>query len=840
MKSGYKIISYLLVSMTMLTYIAVPEISYASGADIEIPLTIKEQNGIDVSDHLDHRGVALAKGSVYNCDELVMTDSEGGIIPFRSRPMQFYDDGSVKWMKCSFSTDLKPYELKTVFIRNGNNPYKGKVRCEVDSDRIELSNEQLCLRMGYRGIESIRLNGNELLSGSGLNMYACADDTEYIMNGTDLEVIQTSDLYAKAKVSGKISDTLSGEICVTVSSDSELIDIEYRLNSVNNEIISSTGLVFDYSVSDTGIITDDCLKCGVLDLISPDNSKFRGAVSKRESTGFISDGLTVKIAPIINDTKFQWYDGVTRTNHLYLSLSGESENDYKTLSRPPAVTISPEQFVAAGIISDTDLSEPEKKMISAMHWASDKLDGRFEAGSIPYDIDTDLNLCSSFGTRNGETEFYLSYGYMMCGDPVLYEMITDSAESWADVEIYKGGKDEIYGANRYRTGEQYGGDRFFTSHPYYGDLSGLYMAYMISGNEYLERVFKIAVDYMCRNMYVRANSGAYYPRRAVWSGTRVTYTTEAESRYLIQARGLYLAYLLYGDEKYRNAALDIVNWARKTQTDRGFWYQAYNDDGRPYVQKNQLMPAAKNYIYLYGIRGILEMFEYEQTDDIKDVITGCADFLCYENETYGPGIWHPFGNVAEYEVNEDNTRGRSPMSDIMAVDVLYCAYKISGKEEYFDNMLSLLDAWLCAQNPGGSAAHKIGAEGYPLGIANTIGQNLTLLRHCSEIKALLTEKRDRVAELGYSGVMVAFGDNSRNYSADISVAGYRYPEITINAYESDNGIALMGMNITGSSSGDFKKELEIAIKDSGLWQGARNRVCDPYNVTLLKSVDQYD
>lgn len=835
-----KMMSWLLLCAILISNLVIPINACAANAEIKIPVTITEKNGISVSDYLTRRGVALEKGSVYDYTELVLKDDSGNEIPFTAEPMQYYDDGSIQWLKFAVSADLKPNEIKRMYITNGKRAFKSAVTCTQFPDHIQMSNDAISLRMGYRGIESITYQNKELLAKSGLNVYAEVNGSVQSMKGTEFEIVQESDLYVKARVFGAISDTVQGEICVTLSYNSEWVDMEYRINTLQNETIRSTGMMLRDSSQPVGVVTEDFVNIGSMTLISTDNSKFRGAVSKREDTGFISDGSTIKIAPIVNNTDFMWYDGVTRTNHLYLSLGKNGEGDYKTISNPPECTVSAEQFVAAGVISDTEIPSPTEKMISALHWASDKLDGRFEAGSIPYDIDVEANLCSSYGTRNGEMEFYLSYGYMMSEDPLLYSMITDSAESWADVVIYKGGMDEIYGANRYRTGEQYGGDRFFTSHPYYGDLSGLYMAYMISGNEYLERVFKAAVDYIYKNMYIRTNAGEHYPRRVTWSGERVSYSTEAESRYLIQARGLYLAYQLYGDEKYRQAAQDIVGWADKTQTDRGFWYQAYHDDGRAYVQSKQLMPAAKNYIYLYGIRGILEMFEYEQTDQMKKVIDKCADFLCSENETFGPGIWHPFGDADEYEVNEDNTRGKSPMSDIMAVDVLYCAYKITGEERYFENILSLLDVWLCAQTPGGSAAHKIGTEGYSLQIANTVGQNLTLLRHCSELKKLIDERQDSVIQLGYTGVAAAFGAESKPYNADITVNRYSYPEITVNAYESERSTAIMGMNVTGSSSGDFEKELELTVNDAGLWQGMRNRIHTPNVVTLCEKTSQFD
>ena len=39
-----------------------------------------------------------------------------------------------------------------------------------------------------------------------------------------------------------------------------------------------------------------------------------------------------------------WYDGVTRTNHMYITLAEDYEADYKTLSNPPETVIEPTQW----------------------------------------------------------------------------------------------------------------------------------------------------------------------------------------------------------------------------------------------------------------------------------------------------------------------------------------------------------------------------------------------------------------------------------------------------------------------------------------------------------------
>ena len=73
--------------------------------------------------------------------------------------------------------------------------------------------------------------------------------------------------------------------------------------------------------------------------------------------------------------------------------------------------------------------------------------------------------------------------YMATGDPALFKVMNESAEFWADVEVYKGSLKEVYGANRYRTAASYTGNRFKTSHPYYGDSSGLYMTYVLTAGD---------------------------------------------------------------------------------------------------------------------------------------------------------------------------------------------------------------------------------------------------------------------------------------------------------------------------------------------------------------------
>ena len=323
-----RIISYLLVCIIMFSYIPV---SSAQEKNFEIPITVSEKNGISVSGVLQRRGVPFKEGQVFDGKDLVMEDVSGKTVPFVAEPMQYYDDGSVKWMRCSFSPDLKPYEIKGLYIKNGNDNGRGNVSLKENADSIEMTNGIISLRLGYRGIESIKIGSKELLPETGLNIYAVTNGNKNKMKGVELEVIKDTDLYAKASVSGRITDTLRGEICVTLSHDSDKIDIEYRLNSQSDEVISSTGMTMDYPSEIIGTVSEDCLKLDDIAFISTDNTKFRGAISKKDDTGFILDGQIVSVAPIVNNTSFNWYDGVTRTNHLYIVPNEKLEDSYKTV-----------------------------------------------------------------------------------------------------------------------------------------------------------------------------------------------------------------------------------------------------------------------------------------------------------------------------------------------------------------------------------------------------------------------------------------------------------------------------------------------------------------------------
>lgn len=844
-----KKISAILLSLILIIF---SQTIFALPADdtenISVNISVEERNGLNLTNHFERRGVPFAKGQVTNINNLKMVDGNNSEVPFTPYVLESYDDGSVKWLLASWVMDLKPYEHKNYRLVSGQYSHEKSVKVSRYDNSMVIENENISVSLGYDGISKCSYLGTEKVDEGNVNIYVQTDNNVYEMSSNKFEIIKDEGIYVKAKISGKITDNIQGEMTVTLSKGSKVVDIEYRITALGNVTIQSTGIIINnvFKNLGNGIENSDYLEMNNIGIISVDNSRFSGAIVNKSNTGFVKDGNTLLVAPILNNASFMWYDGVSRTNHLYLNFESNSRNLAATLKKAPAIVIDKNQYLRAGIINSTEMPLPARTMISAVHYARDKRDNRFEAGSIPYTIEVELDSVTDFNHRPGEVEYYLGYGYMALGDTTLYEMIMESVESWADVVIYKGQYETPYGLNRYFTGGSYGQDRFFISQPYYGCLTGLYTAYVFSGNEYLKDTLKIGADGLCRIMNLMPNSGIPYPRLWLYGTYPEGVGTKdgCEPRYLIQTQAMLRAYRVFGDEKYKTAVGNFLKWAVSTQTDDGYWYQLYGDDKIPGCMSGQDKPSIKNYIYLYGLRGITDILPEIDDEDVHEMVRKCADYLCYENEQYGPGLWHPFGNKDMYEVNEDGTRGKSPMSDIMAADILLAAYKDTGStnDRYLKNMLSLLDSFVCAQSPEGTSEHKIGQEGYELPkVYAAIGQCLTLLHSGGEFMELIDSKKEYVVDWGYENLIVAFSQNAKKYDKSITVEKYSWPDITVKAYTDGTNTELYGMNLSGYVSGDFTKNVRIHIDDSGIWSNYMNITDNPYNTTLsIDDVKQFE
>lgn len=823
-------------------------------AGISIPVVIKENNGITAPETLYRRGFALPQGSCYDLNNFGVYDISGNKVDSSFEITEKYKDGSVKWALCSFVLSLRPNERKELTISDKGATAPSKpVTVTKTSKGYSISNQYINSEITDEGIRSVTYNGVGFTDN--ITTYITLNgQNESTLTITGVSVLTQTPLYARVKIDGNFGDTASTELVLTLAAGAKNVEIESRVTAFKQLDVYSMGLKMtssDTTFSYPGTLNNNIsnadyiysTKNGVTaHFVSADIEKFKGATSGASTTGFIFDTNTICIAPVIGSRSFVWHDGLTRTNHLTITFD-ENGNEYiRTLKNPPAITIDPKSFEDAGTIALAGSCAPIDRVLNLVYHELDKRYGKIDAGAIHYGNDPDTQSFSSNDAHPGEMEHNFGIAYMATADSAVYRVMNESAEFWADVEVYKGGLEGVYGANRYRTDSAYNGDRFKTTHPYYGDSSGLYMAYVLTGNEYYRDSYKAAVEHMYSNMYETSgkNCGFNYPHMKNWISGTVQTVTYSESRYMIQARPLYYAYGLFNDEKFREAALEITRWAAHTQNEGGWWYQAYHDDGRPFRQGGQTQDAVKTYIWMYGLRGISFLSRYEDTPEIRLVLSRAGKFVENEYQNYGKGLWKPTGDVNLYECDEDNTRSKGPYEDIMALELLYRAYRLTGDESYFRSILDCTETWLSSMNPGGATMLLANMQGKGSTAVMGGGQNYTLLQIFPELRALFKEKENRIRELGYDYLLTVFDDNAKMYEGNVEKVDIVEPELTQIIFENGDDKVLFGTNFTGALTGNYTKDYETKIPEGYLWAGMENKITTPGKVTLCKHLNQFD
>lgn len=843
------------VLMSLCLTLASLPVAFGQQVQINIPISVKENNDIYVAEALYRRGFALPKGQVFSLDDFGLYDTEGNAQKAFFEVTEQYDDGSVKWALCSFVTELKKSERKEYAIRNsGKNKVQDPVSVTMNDTHAVIKNSKLTVDIAENGISITPVGGGAFFDK--INGYITLDGcAESIMRIDEISTVKQNDLYVKLSAKGNFGGFARGELVITLSSGAEKADIEYRITARQDLQIYSTGIkilpntqsVFSYPQTSYGkdnVVGSDYIYSDngnrQMYFITRDNRRFRNATTSEHDTGFVFDADAVRLAPIVNKNAFLWFDGLTRTIHMTVSMEENGYEQIKTLDNEPTVTVDPRSFEQAGVIETAGSCAPIDRMINMVNYDVSRRDGRFDAGAIHYDIDPDAGSFSSSDMHPGEMEYHLGVAYMATADAGVFTVMCESAEFWADVEIYKGDKSEIYGANRYRTGPQYYNARFRTSHPYYGDSSGLYMAYVLSGDEYFRDIYKIAIEHILNNMNTCSkNNGYRYPHMYEWTGS-VQPTPYVESRYMIQARPLYLAYGLFQDERFREAALEIVDWAYVSQSENGWWYQAYYDNGEPFRQAGQSQDAVKTYVWMYGARGISFLSRYEKSEKITTILKRVGDFVENEYANFGKGLWKPNGDVNLYAMDEDNTRGKGPYEDVMGMELLYCTYQLTGNEKYLKSLLECMETALSSMNPGGASVLLANMEGCGNNLVMGGGQNYTWLMLFPELRELFREKREVIESMGFGHLLTAFGDGAKMYEGNVERSEPIGPELTQIIFENGKDKVLFASNYGKDKNGNYSREYSTTIHEGGLWMGAENLLYKPGSVTLHQFMNQFD
>mgnify|MGYP004509035741 FL=1 len=814
---------------------------------IEIAITVQERNGIAVQDFFFRRGVALEKGQVYSAEDICLKEN-GRVITSSAESLQKYDDGSICWLLVSGVTDLNADECKTLVITNGASA-KSEAKFEQDSVRTTVTTDKFCLVFGPLGIESIKYEEREQLNGIPVNLYATVNNKTYYLTVTEITELKNTSAYSKFKLKGRLNNEICGEMYVTIPRGAARIQVDHRITVENNFYIQSTGLTVGaaYNGAEVGSVVDsDWLDLGGMQLSSYDNTRFDGATNVASATGYVIGENYINFAPIVNGKEYYYYDGFSRTAHLYIGFGGDAQQWAKTLAKPPAVRVDNEQYVRAGQIMTTHMSALAKKCMESFKFGYSKSIGIFNAGILPYEINSELGMVGRFGTMPGEIEYNFGVCWMQSGDEEMYRHMFDLSEVRADLCAYRGGRPDIYGCLRgATTTDTY---RFNMAHSYYGDQGGLYMTYVLSGDEWVWDTFKMSLAKTLSDMYLHQSldgSRAFLYRS--WSLDTASPTGVSpeyhESRGMIRARTYYLAAQILEDDRYLQAMKDLLHWSKAAQRPDGSYPHFIYNDGGKYFDSVTSEEIVKDYVMLYGVRGISQLLDFTDNKDALDITLKVADYLCYQRENFGDVLWYPNSDASVYRLNDGGGRGPSPMTTSLAIDVLCTAFERSGNERYLVTLADFLTAFL-GMEIGGIGAEDYGAEEIaPRGDRLKVGESprgSSLLRCSDNLSKIFDDNRERLMELGYESTLLIFDEKAKPAEKG-ELVKYEFPDVIHNVYENGSEKAVFLRNMCAKDNdpnGDWSKTTQLLYKENRLWQGVKNIIKDNRSVTLEKFLKQ--
>ncbi len=837
------ILSLAIISTLMPVSITAEEIK--QNGELNVKMTIAERSGVPVKDYFFRRGIAIEKGLLYSADNIVITEN-GVPITSTAEITETYEDGSIRWLLVSGKIDLRPNEFKSLTVTNGAVP-KGTTTYKKDVGSITVKGKRVELKVGSKGIESLKYNGTEQLKTGSINLYATVEGETYYLNSDEFTVLKSTDTYTKLHIKGKLRKDIAGEMYITIPENSGKVQIDHFIIAEYHIPIESTGLEIGVSGGKFGeVIDSDYLEYGTMQFSSYDNTRFNGATDKAEKTGYILEPERIRFAPIVNGKPYTYWDGVSRTAHLYITFDNDAKDWAKMLSWPPNIKVDAEQYVKAGEIKSSYVSPLVDDFITTMNEAYKRGDGRFEAGVCTgYNYLTgELQIARS---QPGEIEYNYGIAYMQSGNEELLRQMIDMTEFRCDVLIYRGMLKDYVGLMRpNNTYSATSGTGFFQSHGYYSDEGGLYMTYVLTGDERVLESIKLCTNFALKYMYARTGYKGNYNCEYVFLGgpdnpykvpTKSTFT---ESRGLIRARSMYLFYRLFKDPKFKQAAYDIIDMAEDAQLEDGGFTQIYLNNGLLGYQGKQTQLPRKHYVNLMGLRGISQILDFEDNKKVLKIITKWSDYICNIGEKFGPTLMNPNSDPEVYRVNEDNSRATDNRANIMAVDVLITAYEHTGNERYLEWILKYLEAFIASSVGGLGGYCRDFGMGKPGKWSYEIQRNVSLFRTSDDLSKLFAENYDKIVDMGFEHLALAFTPGAVSLGED-GKGTVNYPYATRSVYELNGVKSIMMMNVVPETATEYDEnwgqDVAVEFQDNRLWEGVTNVVTSPFSVTLAKWLD---
>lgn len=691
-------------------------------------------NGI----HFIQKGIPFAKNELWQKD-VILIDRQGKKIIPQTKILKKHSNGSIAWLSVAFLENIEGEEKEYYLSESRDLSLKEP----LNIPRIQGENSSLYVYKNGRKYYAVR-------------PFVQMETGRVYMDFQEPAIVESGNVFKTMRIDGCFGELpIKGSCFVTLYAEIERISYEMRFTVMDNLQMTAQGLEIS-SFKKTIESTHDSYCIRLLgddyQLIASgrDNVFFKSEEMGNGEYREIGDGFVY--APIQYNKAFQWLDGIARTIHLDINtsvsalISEEKENADKNFY----AIISSTYYQKKGLLEAVNTSPTVEYTLGLVKKYKNVVQGGFEAGHMPYSYDAYRNEWGPRNTRPGETEYNLWYAYMYSGSEELNRLLCDSIECWADTVIYRGKFKEINGVNRYKTGEFYNRIHACFSQPYYGDLSGLYMSYLMTGNEYFKEIFLLSANFLCsdieRNGTLLCNEWMNGKlKRELWA-------TGARTRFMAQIRPLWFAYELTNDEKYKKAAEKYELWIEKAQTKDGFWYQVYDRNFNPACIDDLKIPwegacPVKNYIMLYGSRALAEYQRMSGSQRIKNVLIKFGDYLLTEITPQGL-IWSPVANEDLYPTGEDGTRGICPHTAVMAVASLLDVYELTKNSKYLKGLLALLRFYISTL--GGVYEAK------------TLGNNrANYLRIAPRLASLFQKEYKTAADMGYFDMIGIFNNSAR-------------------------------------------------------------------------------
>ena len=391
------------------------------------------------------------------------------------------------------------------------------------------------------------------------------------------------------------------------------------------------------------------------------------------------------------------------------------------MENPPYVHVSPQRYVDSGWLGSTEtMSVMERNHDTMLELYTDLRLGRLDTGSITYES-ADNGMAKGIAQRPAKIEYHAWHGQMLKDDPEYFDIIAESCETYADISIYRGANSLERGAGRYRN---YFNDQmqFENWQCYYTSPDGMYLGYLMTGNEYLKDTIKLHYDYayavsnVVKNKfetttqnYGRAllERGKYEEAKPIEEGFMIPgetllYTPDNEIkivgtiavRFAVHARSAYFVYRLLEDEKYLGITKGFIDWLDYYQMPNGRLASSYALDGKPSLQNGDPnLIQTSNYILLYGLRAVNDLYRFTDEDDkmydivdrakMKKILIKLADWLI-EDMTPAGDSW-AMSDPETADLNGNRDLGGAISS--YGAEISYMAYNETKDIKYLEGFL---------------------------------------------------------------------------------------------------------------------------------------------------------